>query len=65
MLGRAKWEIAGVSDPARRASLMSAWTDADRSLRSAVASIHSFDLAAVDARLDASRNAIARVMAER
>lgn len=61
MLGRAKWGIAGVSDNARRTSLTSAWTAADASLRSAVASLHSFDQAAVDIRLADSRSEIARL----
>jgi Cytochrome c554 and c-prime len=63
MLRRARLEIAGLSDVARRTSLMADWTAADASLRSAVASIHSFDQVAVDARIADSRHQIDRLLA--
>jgi hypothetical protein len=54
-LTRAKFEIAGVADPARRASLTTQWTETDTSLRAAVAALHEFDLPAVERRLQGSR----------
>lgn len=60
----AKVQIAGVKDPDRRTSLTSQWTDADASLRDAMAALHAFDQRRVDERLGASNVRIEQLVAE-
>jgi hypothetical protein len=63
-LTSAKLAIAAVADAARRASLTTQWTDADASLRGAVAAFHGFDQRTVEDRLAASRVQADRLVAE-
>ena len=63
MLKRARLEIAAVTDPVRRASLTTQWTETDTSLRGVVAALHEFDLPTAEDRLQASRIQVERLRA--
>jgi hypothetical protein len=63
-LRRAKLQIAAVTDPNRRASLTTQWTDADTAVRDVVARIHGFDQGPVAERLSDSNARIERLVAE-
>lgn len=63
-LKRVKVGIAVMTNPDRRASLSTEWSEADMSLREVAASIHAFDLRRVEERLNTSTAKIERLVVE-